>query len=32
VQQFLFDFPLDKEGQNIVRKVAADLIPGLRAE
>jgi alkanesulfonate monooxygenase SsuD/methylene tetrahydromethanopterin reductase-like flavin-dependent oxidoreductase (luciferase family) len=32
VQQFLFDFPLDREGQDIVRKVAADLIPGLRLE
>lgn len=30
VRQFLFDFPLDKEGQEIARKVAAGLMPKLR--
>ena len=30
VQQFLFDFPLDRDGQDIARRVATELIPGLR--
>jgi len=30
VQQFLFDFPIDAEGQAIARKVATELIPRLR--
>jgi len=30
VQQFLFDFPIERDGQEIARKVATELIPKLR--